>query len=475
MSLKSILEEFIKHRQLVIVRRTIYILKKSKEREHILLGLKIAVDFIDEVIKIIRGSKDSDEAKAKLIERFNFSDVQAQAILDLQLRRLSALERHKIEEELKKIQETIKDCEETLASPKKIMSIVQKETQEVKEKYSDNRRTKVIKGKLGEFSDEDLIEKEDCIISISESGYIKRLNIDTYKKQGRGGKGVSGQTLKEEDTVDEIKICSTHDFALFFSNKGKVYKLKVWDIPEASRTAKGTSIVNFLNISQGEKIEEFITLSPDTFENQNTFIVLATKEGKIKKTPIAEFINIRNTGIIAINLTDGDNLISAKLSDGNSDIMLVSNKGQSIRFSEEDVRPMGRSASGVAGVKLLKGHELIAMEVINDKMRTGNLVVFTELGYGKKTPLDEYKTQTRAGSGIITYKVSDKTGNVVSAKVIASDSSGDMLLASRTGKVIRLEYQGIPEQGRATIGVRLIKLDSSDKLVGSAFIESTIE
>jgi DNA gyrase subunit A len=471
LSLKSILEEFVKHRQIVVVRRTIYILKKSKDREHILLGLKKAVDFIEEVIKIIRSAKDSEEAKANLIKRFDFSEIQAQAILDLQLRRLSALERYKIEEELNKIQETIKECEGILASPKKIIGIVKKENLDIKEKYADNRRTKVIKGKLGEFSDEDLIEKSDCIISISESGYIKRLNIDTYKKQARGGKGVSGQTLKEEDSVDEIKICSTHDFALFFSNKGKVYKLKVWDIPEATRTAKGTSIVNFLNVSQGEKIEEFLTISPETFEENNSFIVLATTEGRVKKTPISDFSNIRNTGIIAIGLTEGDSLISAKLSHGKDDIILVSNKGQSIRFSEEDVRPMGRSASGVSGVKLLSGHSLIGMDIIKEGDTESNIVVFTEQGFGKKTPITEYKSQSRAGSGIITYKVSDKTGNVVATKIVARNSKCDALLASKAGKIIRLEYKFIPEQGRATIGVKLLKLDAGDKLVGSAFIE----
>jgi len=471
MGLKSILEEFVKHRQIVVVRRTKYLLKKAQDREHILLGLKIAVDFIDEVIKIIRAAKDSDEAKANLIKRFEFSDLQAQAILDLQLRRLSALERYKIEEELNQIQQIIKDCKELLASPVKILETIKKETLEIKEKYGDNRKTKVIKGKLGELTDEDLNVNETCIISISESGYIKRLKPDTYRKQGRGGKGVSGQTLKEEDNVDQIRICQTHDFAMFFTNKGRVYKLKVWDIPESSRIAKGTSIVNFLNISQDERVEEFITASNSFFDEKDCYVVLATSQGKIKKTPISDFANIRNNGIIAINLTDGDLLIAAKLSCGSDDVILVSDKGQSIRFHEDDARPMGRAASGVTGVRLLPKHKLIGMDIITKTQNDGCLVVVTEQGYGKKTPLDEYKAQTRGGSGIITYKVSDKTGDVVTARVAAKDFESDVLLASKSGKIIRLEYREIPEQGRSTIGVRLIRLDSDDKLVGAAFME----
>jgi len=475
MGLKAILEEFVKHRQLVVIRRTQYLLKKSLDREHILLGLKKAVDFIDEVIKIIRGAKDTEEAKANLIKRFDFSDIQAQAILDLQLRRLSALERYKIEEELNQIQAIIKDCRDLLASPKRIIEEVKKENLEIKDKYKDERRTKVVKGKLGELTDEDLVVNEPCIISISESGYIKRLKPDTYKKQGRGGKGVSGQTLREEDNVDQIRICSTHDFAMFFTNKGKVYKLKVMDIPESSRTAKGTAIVNFLNITQEEKVEEFITASNDIFNDKNCCVVLATTQGKVKKTSIEEFSSIRNNGIIAINLTDGDLLISAKLSCGDDDIILVSDRGQSIRFSEEDVRPMGRSASGVAGVKLLKDHKLIAMDVISKSQADASLVVVTEFGYGKKTLLDEYKSQTRAGSGIITYKVSDKTGKVVATKVMDKSYANDVLLASKSGKIIRLDYSEIPEMGRSTIGVRLIKLDSGDSLVGAAFMDASEE
>ena len=475
MGLKAILEEFVKHRQLVVIKRTQYLLKKALDREHILLGLKIAVDFIDEVIKIIRGAKDTDEARSGLIKRFEFSDLQAQAILDLQLRRLSALERYKIEEELNQIQAIIKDCRDLLASPQRIIGEVKRENLEIKEKYKDDRRTKVIKGKLGELTDEDLVVNEPCIISISENGYIKRLKPDTYRKQGRGGKGVSGQTLREEDNIDQIRVCSTHDFAMFFTNKGKVYKLKVWDIPESSRIAKGTAIVNFLNISQDEKVEEFITASNSVFDEGDCFIVLATTQGKVKKTSISEFANIRNSGIIAINLTDGDTLISAKLSCGSDDIILVSDKGQSIRFPEDDVRPMGRSASGVGGVKLLKSHNLIAMDIISKAQSDASLVVVTELGYGKKTPLDEYKSQSRGGSGIITYKVSDKTGNVVATRVVNKDYSNDVLLASKSGKVIRLEAKSIPEMGRSTIGVRLIKLDSGDHLVGAAFMDAPEE
>lgn len=474
-TLKTMLEEFIKHRQLVVLRRTKYLLTKAKEREHILQGLKIALDHLDEVIKLIRASKDSDEAKQNLINKFAFSDIQAQAILDMQLRRLAALERKKIEDELKEVQATIKNLEGLLASPKRIIDTIKEELTEIKTKYGDERRTKVIKGAIGEFSEEDLITNEDVIVSITKTGYIKRLNIDTYKRQSRGGKGVTGQGLKEEDAVYDIKICNSLDFALFFTNRGKVYKLKIWEIPEASRTAKGTAIVNLINIEQDEKIEEFITINKENFDKKEGYIILGTTKGNIKKTPLEEFENIRTSGILAIKLDKDDSLSWGKLSSGKDEVLLVTGHGQSIRFKETDVRPMGRQAAGVIGIKLEKDDIVVGMDVINKANENLNLAIVTSRGYGKKTSIKEYKTQGRGGSGILTYHVTDKTGGVSATKIIDSSLKNDVLIISNDGKVIRLPEKQLPKLGRATQGVRLINLTGKDTVAAVAYMTENIE
>lgn len=477
MPLKRILEEFVKHRQQVVVKRTIFLLKKAREREHILQGLKIALDFLDEVIALIRGSKDADTAKAGLIKRFNLSEVQAQAILDMQLRRLAALERKKIEDELKQIQETIKDYEDLIASPVRIIEAVQKELVDIKAKYGDARRTKVIKGTIGELSDEDLIVDESCIVTISESGYIKRLKEDTYRKQGRGGKGVVGQQLREEDRVDTIRICSTHDWALFFTNKGKVYKMRIWDIPESSRTAKGTPLVNFLSTGQDERVEAFLTLKIDEMDAGEGFVFFVTHKGVVKKTSLQEFSNIRSSGILAIHLETGDSLVFAGITGGKDDILLTTSQGQSIRFCEDDVRAMGRAASGVTGIKLGKTKDdfVVGSIIIPSKGKELDLFVITENGYGKKTSTGEYKTQNRAGSGILTYKVTDKTGKVTSAKSLEDGIEVDLLIASKSGKVLRLSSKTVPTLGRATQGVRLIRLDGQDSVCSVAVVEEELE
>jgi len=464
MTLKTILEEFIKHRQQIVIRRTLFLLKKTKAREHILLGLKIALDNLDEVIKLIRASKDADTAKDGLMKKFGLSEIQAQAILDMQLRKLAALERQKIEDELKDIINVIKDFENILSSPKRVIEIIGSELTQLNEKFGDERRTKVIKGKVNELSDEDLIVDEPCIVTISETGYIKRLKADTYKKQSRGGKGVTGQTLKEEDIIYTIKACNTHDSALFFTNKGKVYKLRVWDIPEASRTAKGTALVNFLNISQDENIQSFLPIKNEELENANSFIFFCTENGTVKKTPLNEFANIRASGILAVKLDKGDNLSWVKISSGKDDVMLITIMGQSIRINEDDVRAMGRAASGVIGIKLDKGDKVIGMEVFSKDTKDNNLIIVTQRGYGKKTTVDEYKTQNRGGSGILTYKVTEKTGQLVSARIQSHSVKFDLLIASTSGKIIRLAEKQIPKLSRATQGVRLIKLDSSEEV-----------
>jgi DNA gyrase subunit A len=471
MSLKTILEEFIKHRQEIVVKRTIYLLKKAEERAHILRGLKIALDNLDAVIKLIKSSKDAEAAKTGLMKKFDLSEVQAQAILDMQLRRLAALERQKIEDELKEILETIADYEDLLKSPKRIIKEVKDGLDEIREKYSDDRKTKVIKGKVGELTDEDLIVNEKCIVTISKSGYIKRLKESTYKKQGRGGKGVRGQELREEDAVDTIRICNTHDWAFFFTNTGKVYKLRIWEIPETSRKAKGTPLINFLSMKQDERVQAFLTKTNEELESKEGHIFFTTTRGVVKKTAMEHFENIRTAGIIAIRLEKGDSLNFVDSTSGEDDILITTKMGQSIRFSEKDVRSMGRTAKGVAGIKLSKKEDkVVGTVIIPKKSKNVELLVISELGYGKKTKTDEYKTQKRAGSGILTYKVKDKTGHLVSARALEKGSDVDALIATTSGKVIRLSVKQIPTLGRATQGVRLIKIGEKDKVASVAIM-----
>ena len=472
MTLKMVLEEFIKHRQQVVVRRTIYLLRRAQEREHILLGLKIALDNLDAVITLIRKSKDADAAKTGLMDKFKLTEIQAQAILDMQLRRLAALERQKVEDELKEILEIIKGHKEILASPQKIISTVEKELNELKEKYADPRKTKVVKGKVGELSEEDLIINEPCIVSISKSGYIKRLKEGTYRKQGRGGKGVKGQDLKEEDTIDTIRMCDTHDWAFFFTNTGKVYKMRIWEIPETGRTAKGTPLVNFLSISQSEKVQGFLTLTNEELESGKGFVFFSTEKGLVKKTSVSDYANIRTTGIIAIKLQKEDNLTFVGFTAGKDDILITTAMGQSIRFAEKDVRAMGRAAKGVTGIRLSKKDDwVVGSIIIPEKSKDVYLLVVSTLGYGKKTKVGEYKVQKRAGSGILTYKVKDKTGQLVSARSLLKGKDEDILIATTSGKVIRLGGKQVPALGRATQGVHLIKLNPSDKAASVAIID----
>ncbi len=476
MTLKMILEEFIKHRQEIVVKRTLFFLKKAKMREHILLGLKIALDNLDEVIKLIRASKDAESAKEGLMKKFKLSELQAQAILDMQLRKLAALERQKIEDELKEIMQTIKDFEQLLASPEKIIKTIQKELMDLKKLYGDERKTKVIKGKLGEIVETDLIVDEKCIVTISKDGYVKRLKEDTYKKQGRGGKGVIGAELKEEDVVDTIKTCDTHDYALFFTNKGKVYKLRVWEIPEATKRAKGTAMVNFLNIGQNEHVEAFLVIDSDTMENANGYIAFGTELGLVKKTAMEDFRNIRSSGIMAIKINEGDNLIWVNYTSGDDDIMLITSEGQSIRFHEKDVRTMGRSAAGVKGVNLSKkADKAVGMVVIPKMSKDYNLLVVSERGYGKKTAFDEYKVQNRGGSGILTYKVTEKTGTLVAGRIVQTDAVADLLIATQSGKFIRLDHNQVSTLGRATQGVKLIDLTTRDKVTSVEVLEDDHE
>lgn len=471
MTLKSILEEFVIHRQKVVVKRTIYLLKKAKEREHILLGLKTALDHLDEVIKLIRASKDAETAKTGLMEKFELSEIQSQAILDMQLRKLAALERKKIEDELEEIISTIKNYEAFLYSPQRILTKVREEITQLAEKYTDPRKTKIIKSAVGELNDEDLVTEEQCIVTISQSGYIKRMKKDTYRKQGRGGRGVSGQSLKEDDVVTTIRTCNTHDYALLFTSKGKVYKMRVWEIPEVQRTTRGTSLANFLSVAQGETVEAFLTIDEESLAKSQGYIVFATTRGIIKKTAVTEFSNIRTNGIMAVNLGSDDTLLRVNFSSGADDVLLVTTKGQSIRFKESDVRSMGRQASGVTGVRLgKKDDQVVGMEVLNKDSKQYDLLVLTEKGYGKKTSISEYKIQNRAGSGVLTYKVTERVGKVSVARIIEKKPHYDMLISTKNGIIIRVDANKIPTLGRATQGVRVIKLDESDSVSSIAFL-----
>lgn len=472
MTLEMILVEFVKHRQIVVINRTIFLLKRAKAREHILQGLKIAIDNIDDVIETIKKSPDVETAKERLIKKFALTAIQAQAILEMQLRRLAALERQKIEEELKQIMETISGFEGILVSPEKIIKLIKDELTDLKKKYGGERKTKAIKGKVGQLSDEDLVADESCFITISESGYIKRLKADTYKKQGRGGKGVRGQELKEEDVISSIRTCNTHDYAFFFTNKGKVYKMRIWEIPESSRRAKGTALVNFLNISQAETVQAFLTLPAETLEKGKGFIAFGTEKGKIKKTSLADYANIRTTGIMAIKLAEEDSLVWARFTSGDDNIMLITSAGQSIRFSEKDVRSMGRVAAGVTGIKLKKAEDhVVGLVVLPKGERKDFLLVVAEKGYGKKTPVGEYKVQNRGGSGIKTYNVTPKTGNLVTARIQKKGIESDMLIVTSSGNVIRLDTRDVPKLGRDTLGVKLIKISARDKVASVAKIE----
>ncbi|MCG2686443.1 DNA gyrase subunit A, partial [Candidatus Parcubacteria bacterium] len=444
LTLKMLLEEFLRHRKQIIVNRTLYLLNKAKARAHILEGLKIALDHIDAVIETIKKSKTQEVAKVNLIKKFELTEIQATAILDMQLRRLAALERQKIEDELKEVLKAIAGLEALLASPKKIMGVVKTGLLEVKEKYGDKRRTKVFKQKAGEFAEEELIESQEVIVTLTKSGYIKRLPRTTYKQQGRGGKGVRGAKLKEEDIVEEMLTANTHDKVLFFTNKGKVYSLRIWDIPDASRTAKGVAIVNLINLEAGEKVNSILNVAA-THASPKKFLIAATRKGTVKRTPIEQFENIRKTGIIAIKLAEDDELCWVKPTDGQGEVLLVGAKGKSIRFDENDARAMGRSAAGVRGIKLAKDDHIVGMEVIenlkNQSASGGSklksLLVVTKNGYGKLTKLEEYPQQKRGGSGVLTARVNEKTGQVVGGRLIV-EREGDLVIVSTAGQVIRL-------------------------------------
>ncbi len=466
LTLRQCLDHYINHRKDVVVRRTKFELDKALARAHILEGLRIAIDNIDEVINIIRNSYD--DAKEKLMDRFGLSDIQAQAILDMRLKTLSGLQREKIEEEYKQLMELIAHLREILNSERLVCEIIKEELIEIREKFGDERKTKIVAAE-GDFELEDLIKEEQCVITLSHFGYIKRMPIDTYKSQKRGGKGITGMTTKEDDFVKQIFTASTHDTILFFTNKGKLYKLKGYQIPESGRTAKGTAIVNLLKLDSGEKVS---TIIPIQNFAEGKYLLMGTKSGLIKKTPLNEYDSSRTTGLLAIALKDDDELIDVRLTDGQDNIVMVTKKGLAITYSEKDVRSVGRTAQGVIGIRLDDGDEVIGMESIIAGSKA-TLLSITEHGFGKRTELDEYRVQNRGGRGVLTYKITPKTGDIVGIKIATGEE--DVMLITDKGTIIRLKVEDISVLGRSTQGVTLMRTNDGGKVVSIELISSESE
>ena len=472
LTIKHLLEEYISHRKEVVRRRTQYDLDRAKERIHILEGLRIALLHIDEIIAVIKKSKDKDEAKGNLMSKFKLSEIQSQAILDMRLQQLANLERLKVEQEWEEKKKIIDELESILASVKKMLAIVKKEVEELREKFGDARRTLIIPGPVGEFSMEDLVPQEECLVMLTDDGYIKRLPPDTFKSQHRGGKGIVGVATKEEDAVRTMFTTNTHTEIMFFTSRGRVFRLKAYELPQATRTSKGQAIVNFLQLAPGEKVS--VTLPMDEIDGMK-HLVMVTNKGTIKKSGIEEFANVRRSGLIAITLNESDELVWVKPSSGKDDISLVTREGQSIRFSEEDVRSMGRTAAGVRGITLKGKDYVVAMDVINPKLADKGalaLFVITQNGMGKRTDVSEYRAQGRGGSGIRTAKVGDKTGGVVNAYISSKDDERDLVMSSKKGIVVRTPFKSVPELSRDTQGVRLMRFKEDGDLVSSVtFVE----
>jgi DNA gyrase subunit A len=459
LTLKDIIVHYISHRKQVITRRSQFELKKAQQRAHILEGLRIALDNIDAVIKLIKASKTPDDARTGLVAKFSLSEEQAKAILDMRLQRLTGLEREKIDAEYSELLKTIAWFKELLASEIKILALIKSELSDLRARFADKRRTEIIES-TGELVTEDLIPKEDDVITITNSGYIKRIAVDAYKQQRRGGKGVMGMETKEEDFVSDLFIGNTHDYLLFFTDKGKVYWLKVYGIPEAGRQARGTAIVNLLQIEQGEKINAYIPISKF---DENHYLLMVTKKGTAKKTALTDFSNPRKTGIIAISLDEGDKLVSVKLTDGTKEVVIGTKHGKAIRFNETDVRDMGRGAYGVRGMKLVGEDEVVSMAVVEEST---TLLTVTEHGFGKRTEFEEYRTSNRGGQGVITIDVNVRNGNVVDIRSVREDD--EIMVTTSNGIVIRVPVSGIRVQGRNTQGVTIMDVKEKDRVVGVA-------
>ncbi len=463
LSLKGALESFIGHRKEVVRRRTEYDLKRALEKEHILLGLKKALDHIDEIIQTIKKSKDTPDAHAQLVKKFKFSDIQATAILEMKLQRLAGLERKKIEEDLKAVQALIAELKTILSSPKKMLSIIKDELNDIKSRYGDERRTKIVKHKAKEFNPEDLIADSEQVLVYTSGGYVKRTDPAEFRTQKRGGVGVVDMNTKEEDFVTMSLTTSTHSDLLFFTDKGKAYQIKMYDLPEGKRATRGKSIMNFLQLTDGEKVTSILPMSKDVKALAGLSLMMITKEGTVKKSSAESFKDVRRNGLISIRLEEKDELLAALFVTGEDNVILTTQNGQSIRFNHTDVREMGRTAAGVIGMKLDKGDVIVAADLIPEGVKGAELLVVTANGYGKKTKLSEYKTQHRGGSGIKTVKVTSKTGPLMVARVVTSENE-ELLAVSKDSQVIRTEVSSIPTLGRDTQGVRVMKLREGDSV-----------
>jgi DNA gyrase subunit A len=455
LNLREMIYHYLEHQKVVIRRRTEYDLRKAEARAHILEGLRIALDHLDQVIALIRASQTADEAREGLINTFSLSLDQAQAILDMRLQRLTGLEREKIESEYAELQKKIAEYKEILGDEHLVLAIISEELKEIKDKFGDERRSEITIG-LESIEDEDLIPREDVVITITHTGYIKRLPVTTYRNQKRGGRGIVGMDTKDNDFVEHLFVTNTHHYLLFFTNKGKVYRLKAYEIPDLSRTARGTPIINLIQIEQGEIVNAVIPV--ESFESEQ-YLFFATKQGIVKKTSIQDYSNIRKGGLIAINLRDDDDLIGVKLTDGNQGIIMGTKLGMSIHFPEQDVRSMGRSATGVKGIHLVKEDAVIDMDVVHED---NSVLIVTSKGFGKRTPVSEYRIQSRGGKGIKTLNVTEKNGPVVGLKIVQEDE--DLMIISALGTVIRTSMSGISMMGRNTQGVRLINIRDDDEV-----------
>ncbi|MFC7678981.1 DNA gyrase subunit A [Paenibacillus sp. GCM10028914] len=453
LNLRDVLYHYLDHQVTVIRRRTEFELKKAEARAHILEGLRVALDHLDEVIALIRASQTTEAAREGLMERFNLSNEQAQAILDMRLQRLTGLERDKIENEYQELLKKIAELREILANEQLILQIISDELQEIKERFSDERRTEITVGE-DSILDEDLIPREEVIITITHTGYIKRLPANTYRSQKRGGRGVVGMDTKSEDFVEHLFVTNSHHYLMFFTDKGKAYRLKAYEIPELSRTARGTPIINLIQIEQGETVNAVIPV--ESFESDN-YLFFATRQGVVKKTPLEDYVNIRKGGLIAINLREDDSLIDVKLTDGEQEIIMGTAQGMSIRFQESDVRSMGRSATGVKGITLDNEDTVIGMDVVDKDL---DILIVTSKGYGKRTPAGDYRSQTRGGKGIKTINITEKNGPVVGLKVVKSEE--DLMIITASGTIIRTSMEGISTMGRYAQGVKLINIREDD-------------
>lgn len=462
LGLKDIISKYVDHQKEVIIRRTRFDLEKAEERSHILEGLKIALDHIDEVIKLIRNSKTDQEAKDELIKRFGLDDIQSQAILDMRLRRLTGLERDKIEEELSELLKLIEEYKAILSSEQLVLNIIKTELKEIKDKYSDERKTYIDMTAVDYIDDESLIPVEDLVITLTNKGYIKRVESDTYKTQKRGGVGIKGMSTNEEDFVENILSMTTHDYIMFFTNKGKVYRIKGYEVPLFSRQSKGLPIINLLPLEKDEKVNVMLKSTPT---EENNYVVLCTQKGIIKRTKLSEFENIRISGKIAITLKEDDELISAKITEGNSQILIASSNGRIIRFNESEIRLMGRTASGVKGIDVGDGHA-VGMEVA---LENNDVLVVTEKGYGKKTSIDQYRMTHRGSKGVKGLNVTEKNGNIVSLKIV--DGTEDLMIITNSGIIIRLPLSQVSSTGRVAQGVKLINLKEQQTVSTIAIIE----